>query len=134
MATLELLPSTDTQHVKCLSMGGEPRPRVGDKGPKLTVDGRATSSVPVVVLRADGTGQERGATLAVVSEYAKDYPLGTFLRSDGKTWLTPYVTDAGRLGLSYVCERLVPCQASAPAPTPPAAASPTATPPRRVGE
>jgi len=128
MAAHELIPSTDTQHVKCMSMGGESRPRVGDKGPKLTVDGRATSSAPVVVLRDDGQGQERGATVAVVSENAKVYPLGTFLRTDGRTWVTPYVTDANRLGLSYVCERLVPCQAAGPAPVP------ASGPARKVGE
>lgn len=126
-AGLELLLSTATHCVQCMSMGGEPRPRTGDKGPKLTVDGRPTSSVSVVVLRSDGDGQERNATLSVVTENAKAFPLGTFLRSDGRTWVTPYVTDGGRLGLSYVVERLVPCDA-------PAVASSAAASVRKAGE
>lgn len=94
-------------------MGGEPRPRQREDGtPKLAPDGRPTFSTGVVVARSDG-GQDRGITVAVVEP--QEYPLGTRLCPDGRAWVTPSVTDARRLGLSVIVERLVPGADGAPA-------------------
>jgi hypothetical protein len=63
-----------------------------------------------VIARDDG-GVDRSVTIAVVEP--TKFPLGLAVRPDGKCWLTPYVTDSQRLGISIVCERLVPIKVAA---------------------
>lgn len=93
-------------HIISLGMPEVGRTRVNAEGqPKLSPDGRVTHSTGVVAAREDG-GQDRGITIAVI-DY-KPFPMGTPLRMDGGVWVTPYVTDAKRQGLSFICERLVP--------------------------
>ena len=94
--------------ISALSLGGEPRPRADESGvPKLSPDGRPTYSTGVVVARETG-GIDRGITISVIEPEV--FPLGTVVRVDGRTWLTPYVQDSGgraSIGKSFVCERLV---------------------------
>lgn len=107
MAVYELSPLA-LLRTAALAMGGEMRPRLKEGVPKLSPDGRPTYASGVVVARDDG-GVDRNVTIAVI-ELGK-FPLGMAVRPDGKAWLTPYVTDAQRLGISIVCERLIPVKA-----------------------
>lgn len=85
---------------------------------KTSPDGRPTFASGVVVARDMG-GQDKGATIAVIEKPTKPWALGTALRAEGACWVTPYVTEANRLGLSFTVERLVPVvAAAAPAPKP----------------
>ncbi|MFZ3416952.1 hypothetical protein [Arthrobacter sp. 3Tela_A] len=77
---------------------------------KVGPTGKPSYASGVVAIRADGSGQDRGVTIAV-EEY-RAYPMGTTLHTDGITVITPYVADGGRQGLSVLCERLVPVNAS----------------------
>lgn len=108
---------TADQVPQAVSLGGtdELRARQGEREgrvvPKLSVDGRPTFASGVVVARETG-GQEKGVTIAVIETPTKPWSLGQALRAEGKCWVTPYVTDTNRQGLSFVVERLVPVDAS----------------------
>ncbi len=93
-----------------LAMGGDLRPRMKGDQPKCAPNGKPTFSSGVVVAREDG-GVDRGATISVIEPPAAPWLLGTPLRAAGACWVTPYVTDANRQGLSYTVERLVPVSA-----------------------
>ena len=111
MATYEITPSAAAQIV-AMSMGGAARPRLREGVAKLSPDGRPTFASGVVVAREDGQGQERGVSIAVIESTV--LPMGALVRPDGKTWVTPYVTDAGRVGVSIVTERLVAAKPARP--------------------
>ncbi|GLK16923.1 hypothetical protein GCM10017602_14050 [Herbiconiux flava] len=105
MAILKLESRWASENLRALSLGGEVRPRLNDSGvPKLAPNGKPTFSTGVVVARADG-GQDRGVTISVTEPVVLQ--LGAALRPDGDVWVTPYETN-GRVGLSIICERLVP--------------------------
>jgi hypothetical protein len=130
MAVVQCQPSTAAKPTFiAMAMGGDPKPRAKEDGTlKVSLGGEPTSSIQVVVLRADGQGQERFTSVAVYTANAQVFPLGTFLRPEGAVQVTPYVTDSNRLGLSYVVERLVPC----PSPIPASVSEPA--PSRKAGE
>lgn len=107
------LDSKNNDAFKAMSMGMRPvdevKPRADfkTKEPKLSPRDKATYSSGVVVMRADGSGQDQSVTIAV-EEY-EAFPMGTVLETSGTTWITPYVRD-NRIALSVVCERLVPAK------------------------
>ena len=102
------LADESVRSIKGIAFGQEPRPRTSQDGsPKLSPDGRVTYSTGVQVARPDG-GIDKGITIAVIEP--TKFSLGTVVRADGDTWLTPYVQDNGgrpSTGQSIVCERLV---------------------------
>jgi hypothetical protein len=114
MATYKSDSQWAAANLVAFAMGGDPRPRLNaEGGPKLSPDGRPTFSTGVVVARPDG-GQDRGVTISVTEPTR--LPLGVLLRPDGNVWLTPYESN-GRVGVSIVCDRLVPAD-KAPVSTP----------------
>lgn len=107
------LDQKNTEPFRAMSMGMrslddiKPRADFKTQAPKLSPRDKTTFSSGVVVMRADGNGQDQNITIAV-EEY-KDFPMGTVLETSGPTWITPYVRD-GRMALSVVCEKLVPAK------------------------
>ena len=97
-----------------LSMGREEliQRTTKEGAPKLSPDGRPTFSTGVAAIR-EGGGQDQGVTVAVIEVPKTPWPLGAALRAEGKAWLTPYVNQQGRQGLSFVVERLVPAKPAA---------------------
>lgn len=87
-----------------------------DGAPKLSPSGRRTFSSGVQPLR-EGGGFEAGATIAVIEVPDTPWPVGTRLRAEGDAWLVPYVTQQGRLGLSFTVDRLVPVTSAPAMPT-----------------
>lgn len=91
-----------------LSMGVEDfRARMRGDDPKTAPNGRPTFTSGVVVTR-DGGGADRSASIAIIEKPTVPWPLGTPLRAEGDCWLTPYVTNDNRQGLSFVVTKLVP--------------------------
>ena len=112
---MAVFPTNPSAVPTCLGMGTPvptaPRTRA-DGTVRTSPEGESTYSTGVVVTRPDG-GMDRGASIAVIEPAA--YQLGQPLRAEGRAYVTPYVTDAGRLGLSFLVERLVPVEARAAA-------------------
>lgn len=82
----------------------QPRTNFNTGEVKLSPREKQTYSSGVVVLRGDGSGQDRNVTIAV--EQYEPFPIGTIVETSGPTWITPYVNN-GRVALSVICEKLV---------------------------
>ena len=98
--------------------GGDLRERLDFKSEqaKLSPSGKPTFRSGADVRRDGGFGGfDHNASIAVCEEPKEPWPFGTVLTAEGDAWVTPYVTDGNRQGLSFVVDRLVPS-----APTPPA--------------
>lgn len=101
-----------SERFRAVSLGmrsaAEIQPRAKEGGAlKLAPSGKPTYPSGVVVMRDDGSGQDRSVTIAVC-EYAEFPPL-TNLVTDGDTWITPYESN-GRVAISVIAERLIPAE------------------------
>lgn len=83
----------------------EMRPKTDGAGsPKLSADGHPIFGVPGLDCQANGR-RENNVTVGVLTP--ADVPAGRPVALSGAVWLTHYTTEAGRMGLSIVAERLV---------------------------
>lgn len=88
----ELKARTDTEGNPKLAPNGQPTFSTGLKALTL-IDGTPTSEV-------------RGATVNVCQPLDLAFS-GTY-QSEGRVWITHYLTNAKQLGVSITCEKLVP--------------------------
>jgi hypothetical protein len=105
-----------SQRLVVLGSGGVPKPRLDrDTGAvKLSPDGRPTYSSGTTALVMDEDGElvpSRGTMSVHVIEPAEKYGKNAIepvaFMTDGRTWITPYVSNSWT-AYSVVCERLIP--------------------------